>query len=393
MYAPHIFRRPADSTRIMSTYHAGDDFPHVWGVIQQGLPLCGECERILSALSSRDFASKLLRVAVWNDDERTLATLRGTLEHVLFVCICLDAYAWERGSERLLRRGITLLNAAAIHGSCKAAAALLEAGVSPNATDWNDCTPLFWAASRGHADMVSLLVAARADVDRRVPSVSCTALFEAVLKDQASTVAVLLDAGADANTGDGWNSTAIGHAAEFGQAATVALLLDAKADVGLQGALLGAVRRGRVAIMSMLLAGKADVDGETRTSTRPISVAAQYGCQAAAALLLDAKADVHLADRAGITPLLDACMSYHEHVAALLWNHGKAGAGDMMTNSLRYAEARGFSIVVAMLRRLEAGGVAGNHGSNNGGGDHDSTGVKYSTRDTDDESNGVSDSD
>jgi ankyrin repeat protein len=143
----------------------------------------------------------------------------------------------------------------------------------------------------------------------------------------------------------------------------------------------------------MLLAGKADVDGETRTSTRPISVAAQYGCQAAAALLLDAKADVHLADRAGITPLLDACMSYHEHVAALLWNHGKAGAGDMMTNSLRYAEARGFSIVVAMLRRLEAGGVAGNHGSNNGGGDHDSTGVKYSTRDTDDESNGVSDSD
>ena len=102
-----------------------------------------------------------------------------------------------------LATGTDLLSWAALGGAVSTARLLLDRGARAGGG------ALFAAAERGHVELVRLLLAAGADVDRRDPDSGCTALHAAVAgsADGAAPeiVRLLLDAGADvdATTTDG----------------------------------------------------------------------------------------------------------------------------------------------------------------------------------------------
>jgi ankyrin repeat protein len=94
----------------------------------------------------------------------------------------------------------------ALEGGCRAG----------NITSPYDGTALIAAAHLGHAEVVRILIAAKAPLDH-VNNLGWTALIEAVLlgnggADHTATVKALVDAGADVGIKDRHGTTALGHA-------------------------------------------------------------------------------------------------------------------------------------------------------------------------------------
>jgi len=97
------------------------------------------------------------------------------------------------------------------------------------------CMPLHMASRYGHYEIVKLLLAAGADVNKKNPTFSgwlkSTSLFKPLKKGDAEIVRLLIDAGADVNQ-DGPNGyTYLMAASYFGHAEIVHLLLDKGANI------------------------------------------------------------------------------------------------------------------------------------------------------------------
>lgn len=141
-----------------------------------------------------------------------------TVANVDMLKLLLDAGA-DVESPNL--EGQTALMAVARTGNLEAAKLLLERGANVNAAEgWGGQTALMWAAARNHPDMIDLLVAHGAEVDRRAidrnwerrvtsePRVKemftggFTALLYAVRENCLECVKRLLDAGADIDKPD-----------------------------------------------------------------------------------------------------------------------------------------------------------------------------------------------
>ena len=105
---------------------------------------------------------------------------------------------------------------------------LLAGGMNPNAS--NDGWPLYIASNAGHAEVVTLLLEAGANVNA-VNKDGCTALTGASIQGQTQVVKLLLTAGANVNTIGPAGFTAITLAADKGHAKVVKLLLEAGANV------------------------------------------------------------------------------------------------------------------------------------------------------------------
>lgn len=84
----------------------------------------------------------------------------------------------------------------AVVGDVKRAQALIKRGAKVNHLGWS---PLHYAASKGHADMVKLLVANKAIVNAPSPD-GTTPLMMAAFAGSDESVRILLSAGADATT-------------------------------------------------------------------------------------------------------------------------------------------------------------------------------------------------
>ena len=93
------------------------------------------------------------------------------------------------------------LHLAARFGRTEAARRLLDDDAPVDAVSRNalNCTPLYAAASGGHAEIVWLLIASGADVDA-VAEGGCVPLHAAAVKGDAESVRALLSAGATRDT-------------------------------------------------------------------------------------------------------------------------------------------------------------------------------------------------
>jgi ankyrin repeat protein len=95
------------------------------------------------------------------------------------------------------------------------------------------------AARNGHADVVRMLVDARANVNQARTANGVTPLFIAAQKGHSDIVGVLINAGANVNqvmTGenhisDATRSSPLFVAAQFGQVDVIKVLVDAGADI------------------------------------------------------------------------------------------------------------------------------------------------------------------
>ncbi len=90
-------------------------------------------------------------------------------------------------------------------------------------------TPLNYAASEGHEDIVRDLLVAGADVNKKAKQ-GDTPLIQAVKEHHTRLVPLLLQAGADVNAADARNITALWHAASDGDLETARILIEAGAD-------------------------------------------------------------------------------------------------------------------------------------------------------------------
>lgn len=203
---------------------------------------------------------------------------------------------------------------------------LLVAGVSPESAV-QGIPAVFMAACLGHPEVIRILVAAGADADatrgegvpidsgKDVGRIGDTPLVGAVCRGFLDCVRVLLEVGADVNKADASESAPIHHAARKGQTEIVRILAEAGADLNretddVRTPLSTAIRAGNLEMIEVLLAaGRVDLNrlhDFEHHSNPPLIEAALLHNAAVVRMLLDAGADVGLANVSGCDALLGA---------------------------------------------------------------------------------------
>ncbi|EAW08625.1 ankyrin repeat protein [Aspergillus clavatus NRRL 1] len=184
--------------------------------------------------------------------------------------------------------GSTALHLAASRGHCNVLRLLLEHSMT-EVCDAHGRTALWVAAHRGQLEALRLLIANHARVNVRADN-HMTALHTAAKRGDEAIIELLIACGADIEAKDGAMMTALHYACEEGH--------------------LGAIR--------LLLDGKATIDALGSDRRTPLICAAAMGRFAATQELLKRKASVRSGDDASMTALHWAAFNGHTEVVELL---------------------------------------------------------------------------
>jgi len=236
---------------------------------------------------------------------------------------------------------------------------LVDHGADISIPDFDGVTPLAHAQARGFGEIVRILNAARerdmkmiaaaaaGDIDTveqllaRGASVQArdasgaTALIAAAYRNQVEVAAMLIDAGADVNVQDSTQQSAYLITTADGFPELLRMTLAAGADVhsldSYNGTgLIRAADRGHVEIIEELLKTDIDIDHVNRLDWTALLEAIILGDGGprhteVVRLLVDAGADVDLADGDGVTPLEHARQRGYGEMVTILENAGGAG--------------------------------------------------------------------
>jgi ankyrin repeat protein len=274
---------------------------------------------------------------------------------------------------------------AANSGNAKVVKLLLEKGAKVDVGDSYGYTPLYYAIWSEDIESVKMLIAAGADINKRVnENDEYNAFFDAVWMDNADLVKILIDAGADVNykangrtplyhaimlsdpnvarvfigtsidipnlqkaafegnidkvkemvesgtdvnTKDEQGWTAAYWALSTGQKDVFEYLLNKGADINIKandGLMLlnRASMRGFKEIVEQLIAKGVDVDVKDTDGRTPLQIAASGGHTDIVKLLIAQKANVNNISKNGRHPLGDAALAGHEDVVRLLIDSG-----------------------------------------------------------------------
>jgi uncharacterized protein len=208
---------------------------------------------------------------------------------------------------------------------------LLAAGADATLPDRYGVTPLYLACKNGNAAMIKLLLAAGADANAVDPT-GATVLMVAAGVGNVAAVKELLDGGANVDARDpGFQQTAIMFAVRENHPDMVKLLIDHGANVNAKtrvgptpewfkpnsGAAFGhgvGILRGGLPERG----SRIPIQG----GMTPLLYAARDGRLDSVKLLIDARADVNLAEANAITPLVIALNNNQIAVAKYLIEHG-----------------------------------------------------------------------
>jgi len=214
-----------------------------------------------------------------------------------------------------------LLGALALAGAA-------EAQVAPGAEQLRAYSGLHQAAARGDALRIKALAAGGANLDARDP-MGRTPLHVATFEHQREAITALAGAGADLDLLENDRYDAVTIAAVADDVPTLALLLSLGARPGQTTsrydgtALIAAAHLGHDEVVRRLIAAGAPLDHVNNlhwTATIEAIVLGDGGPrhQRTLAALVDAGADLSLADRSGLTPLqLARSRNYPEMVEKL----------------------------------------------------------------------------
>jgi len=159
---------------------------------------------------------------------------------------------------------------AAMNGDRAAVRALVTGGEDVNAAQGDGMTALHWAARRGDTELVSMLLAAGANVRATTRLGGYTPLLMAAEMGNAGAIDALIGAGADPKAATASGVTPLMLASAAGQAGAVRSLIAHGADVNAaeptrgETALMFAAANRRAEAIRALIAAKADVNVATK---------------------------------------------------------------------------------------------------------------------------------
>ena len=188
--------------------------------------------------------------------------------------------------------------------------------------------PLIDAAWIGNAADVASLIADGADVNENSPVLAgATALIIACGKGHLDVVTLLLAANADVDNSTAGGATPLNIASETNHPEIVTALLAANANVNMaddEGVtpLYMASQQGHTEIVEKLLAANASVDTPIDEGVTPLYIACEEGHTEVAKKLLAANATVNKAVNDGRTPMVIACVFGRLDIVQLLSSYG-----------------------------------------------------------------------
>ena len=223
---------------------------------------------------------------------------------------------------------------------------MLKAGADPNAAMENGTTALHWAVYNDDMALVDALLKAGARADTR-NDYGSSPMSEAAVLGNADLIKKLLKAGADPESPNADGQTALMIVARSNNVKAAEVFIKAGADVNAtetwkgQTAVIWAAAQSQPEMLKLLLKHGGDPDArsiperwdrqitsERRYQWRPaggltaLIYAAREGCQECARALVEAGADIDLADDGGTSPLLAAIINKHFDTAKYLVEAG-----------------------------------------------------------------------
>ncbi|KYO39175.1 hypothetical protein Y1Q_0004820 [Alligator mississippiensis] len=221
----------------------------------------------------------------------------------------------------------TPLSLAASGGYVNIIKILLNAGAEINSRTGSKLgiSPLMLAAMNGHVPAVKLLLDMGSDINAQIETNRNTALTLACFQGRAEVVSLLLDRKANVEHRAKTGLTPLMEAASGGYAEVGRVLLDKGADVNAppvpssrDTALTIAADKGHYKFCELLINRGAHIDVRNKKGNTPLWLAANGGHFDVVQLLVQAGADVDAADNRKITPLMSAFRKGHVKVVQFL---------------------------------------------------------------------------
>lgn len=251
-------------------------------------------------------------------------------------------------------RNTTGLHLAAHHGIEEAVFYFLQHKYPVDMCYNGGWTALKWAISRGHLNVIQLLLSHGADPTGN--SHDSSPLSSAATRGYDDIVRLLLERGVDVDTPCGWNRSALIAACDRGRLSTAEILLNSGANINAESELLGspleaAAVGGHWKLVTFLLEKGANPNSQGDEIETALQAASASGNEDAVRILLNYQADINRQGGTYETPLIAACINGHEQTARILLDNGANPNLENGTcnSALRAASMNGNQQIVQML--------------------------------------------
>jgi ankyrin repeat protein len=260
-----------------------------------------------------------------------------------------------------LHKMSTPLHWASSKGHVEVVRYLLEHGANVTAQSQDGSMPLHWASQKGHIQVIRTLLQHKADAKARDKNKS-TPLHRASSRGYAGSARIFLEHGVDATAQDknGWTPL---HCAAFeGHVEVTHVLLKHGVDTTMQDKdgrtpLHHASSEGNLEVTRVLLEHEVDATAQDKDGRSPLHRASFRGHVETVRVLLKKGADVTAQDKTGRTPLHNASLAGHLEVTRVLLEHGADPTAKNKNGQTPSSSARrkGQCEVARIISRYESG--------------------------------------